>query len=57
MFSILLLAYYKLSHPQLGFDKLEFHIGESNEESTITTAQYLNSIYDGSFITAKLLKI
>ncbi len=56
MFSILLLAYYKLSHPQLGFDKLEFHIGELNEESTITTAQYLNSIYDGSFYKAQPFK-
>lgn len=56
MFSILLMAYYKLSHPQLGFDKLEFHIGELNEESTITTAQYLNSIYDGSFYKAQPFK-
>lgn len=56
MFSILLLAYYKLSHPQLGFDKLVFRIGELNEESTITIAQYLQSIYDGSFYKGQVFK-
>ncbi|SCU44024.1 putative restriction enzyme [Mammaliicoccus lentus] len=56
MFSVLLLSYYKLSHPQLGFDRLEFRVGDLQEASTVTIAQYLQSIYDGSFYKAQAFK-
>lgn len=56
MFSILLLAYYKLSHPQLGFDRLEFRIEGTEEKSNVTLLRYLQSIYDGSFYKGQPFK-
>lgn len=47
MFSILLLAYYKLSHPELGFDSLQFY--PEDRFSNVDSIQYLNSIFDGTY--------
>lgn len=54
MFGILLLAYYKLSHPELGFDRIEFHFG--NDTSNVKFTDYLENIYTGKFYEGRSLK-
>lgn len=49
------LAYYKLSHPELGFDEISFEMtdqdGNPLKISTNPVTKFLNSLFNGDFVT------
>lgn len=49
---LLILAYYKLSHPTLGFDKISFEIYDEGKllgTSENTISNFLNNLFNGNF--------